>query len=870
MKNTLKFKDLLSAVRISSVDVNAMTTVKGGAWWVKIFIRLLQPIGLSVTGPRVHAIVIFFRRSAKIALCQGIKGLVIHLKAAGVCLAQASGDHMIKDVSKLNCRVSRTNRGIPRLILASDRQRIRNGDKVMEKFYHSLFSLYGVLSFPGKVKVHTITAPFTGQESAIADVIGYIPYFVRALHLDVFFARRISVMKPTEEDLNPAYSPRIRLITGNTVLIWLKEQYENLTPLWIRRSAMGTSHDGPIEISTHPILMIRSAISIARSPVYPAFRLLMTLLPVNSRFTKAFDASIKLAGVFKPLFTLGKIGLKDEAAGKVRAFAMVPGWFQLLLKPIHDMLFEILRNIRQDGTFDQLRPLKGHYPKYKEAYSLDLTAATDRLPIKIQVALLGEIIGDKTIAIAWGYLLTGIDYSLNSFKYALNLVVQYAVGQPMGALSSWPSLAITHHLLVQVSSWKAAVVPVGVWFKDYAVLGDDLVIFNKAVAEEYLKLLRGLGMEVGLHKSLLCRAGSGNVVIEFAKRIFHNGIDVSPVRVTEFLAALFEWPRLLAFRDKYNLSDSSVLKLLGFKYQALSRLNGPFENLNYKIKAFKVASVLPTTTEGITSLFSLGASQQQLFRVNLYEVLKHFTSKEFRVLVDRMVKIHRSHLNSTVPFWNFGNILKKLEDNGEWGGQIARSARYVDYKWLTDQNFIFDSEKVKFEGPAELKEEHWFISAFNSEGEPVFDVGQTGFVMHVAPGDKVFFGEPGPRLGPNDRDVPTLLDTGVLPEKEIRWALACLVDLFVLDVREEQIALAAELEGLARRGMFVNPTDGLEVVIRFIEINRELGALAPELVPLQRTAASAHAVDPIGIKIWKRWSAFIQGTKSLPTATKTK
>jgi len=55
---------------------------------------------------------------------------------------------------------------------------------------------------------------------------------------------------------------------------------------------------------------------------------------------------------------LGKLGMKHEAAGKVRVFAMVDAWTNWLLKPLHHMLFDHLRRIPQDGTFDQLAPVR--------------------------------------------------------------------------------------------------------------------------------------------------------------------------------------------------------------------------------------------------------------------------------------------------------------------------------------------------------------------------------------------------------------------------------------------------------------------------------------------------------------------------------
>jgi hypothetical protein len=78
---------------------------------------------------------------------------------------------------------------------------------------------------------------------------------------------------------------------------------------------------------------------------------------------------------------LGKLGLKIEPAGKVRVFAMVDAFTQWALKPLHDRIFEILRDIPMDGTFDQLRPI--HLLKeagHTRFWSFDLSSATDRLP----------------------------------------------------------------------------------------------------------------------------------------------------------------------------------------------------------------------------------------------------------------------------------------------------------------------------------------------------------------------------------------------------------------------------------------------------------------------------------------------------------
>jgi hypothetical protein len=96
---------------------------------------------------------------------------------------------------------------------------------------------------------------------------------------------------------------------------------------------------------------------------------------------------------FLPPF-LGRLGAKEEP-GKVRVFAMVDWWTQMLLRPIHLMLFGVLKNISQDATFDQDRGVQMGVQLLKSngiAYSYDLSAATDRLPISIQALLIEFLI----------------------------------------------------------------------------------------------------------------------------------------------------------------------------------------------------------------------------------------------------------------------------------------------------------------------------------------------------------------------------------------------------------------------------------------------------------------------------------------------
>lgn len=171
----------------------------------------------------------------------------------------------------------------------------------------------------------------------------------------------------------------------------------------------------------------------------------------------------------KTYTNLGQLSLKKEAAGKVRVFAMVDFWTQSLLRPLHDYLASFLKNLPNDGTFDQSASVKRCFDKAEKAgYSLgyDLSAATDRLPIYLQMTALESLFG-APFAIAWARLLTGRKYHLHSKEFSVNESLSYAVGQPMGAHSSWPMLAITHHLIVQLAARRAVGHRISKYIKTY-------------------------------------------------------------------------------------------------------------------------------------------------------------------------------------------------------------------------------------------------------------------------------------------------------------------------------------------------------------------------------------------------------------------
>jgi hypothetical protein len=107
----------------------------------------------------------------------------------------------------------------------------------------------------------------------------------------------------------------------------------------------------------------------------------------------------------------------------------------------------------------------------------------------------------------------------------------------MGALSSWASMALVHHALVWYAAWttghlRKETVPLPRWshFTAYLVLGDDIVIADKEVAEAYSSICSTLGITIGLAKSY-----TDSPLLNFANQTYLKDVNVSPLSLREEL-----------------------------------------------------------------------------------------------------------------------------------------------------------------------------------------------------------------------------------------------------------------------------------------------------------------------------------------------
>lgn len=230
----------------------------------------------------------------------------------------------------------------------------------------------------------------------------------------------------------------------------------------------------------------------------------------------------------------GKLELLPEPAGKVRTIAIVDYWTQRLMSPVHDWMMGVLSHLPTDGTFDQDDALRSFARRVaitgEETASIDLKSATDLIPIPLYEAVFKGIWPDETVEL-WIALLTDRRFLVpkkDLVKRELRgLEVEYGRGQPMGTLSSWPSMALVHHALELFAAKRAGFDPT--LFVDYRVLGDDNVTGNGLVTQEYLSVTTLLCVPTSLAKTIF-----GNLFI-FASRVYRGLDDLSPLSLKEEL-----------------------------------------------------------------------------------------------------------------------------------------------------------------------------------------------------------------------------------------------------------------------------------------------------------------------------------------------
>lgn len=402
--------------------------------------------------------------------------------------------------------------------------------------------------------------------------------------------------------------------------------------------------------------------------------------------------------------TLSRLHNLYEAAGKVRTIAIVDYWTNFVLKPLHDWMFDMLKLLPQDATFDQEgRVVEFSKRGYTEVYSYDLKSATDLIPLALYRAVFKNTMKIEILE-KWFDLLVKRAFqvpksTLKTFPSHPRRI-HYCTGQPMGALTSWASMALVHHALVLYSAVQAGVVtPREVLsFRDYMVLGDDVVIANRLVAEVYARLMKELGVPLSMHKSHISDLGMFN----FANQTFVGESNVSPVSLREEINATslperVEMTLRMARRGWMDIGSRTWVTPLVKKMVGQDVWHHLSTEVSVRVVPPVIRWILATMLTPGTTRYEFAGLKSITLEIFLGAMLRkadlwRFGMARFGDLLDRhrgkdiLVSILGKWVNAV--YREFLRSRKRLEEFPQWVTKVVS----VDLEWLFKR--IFEEAKA--------------------------------------------------------------------------------------------------------------------------------------------------------------------------------
>jgi len=528
---------LLNMLAGSWDDIKMISlTNSNGLGLLRFYLRMVIPLSMAkslkdVSG-KMWLTARFISYLVSLYHKHGPSYVVTYLKLNQLAISRAIGRQPLGTLRELDDkyihrRLSRS--GLPRFIPVGDRKRILSGSSRTIRYYLTIFGLYRVLQSPAVPKLSTITDPMKAESSLLLGINSF--FLTESKHLLSIFT------KFSIEDLNVSKWFNLKSSSSVSKVSW----HSVFTSALLLRKSY-------VEVYNALVEYVELTQQVGKSIILPYFTIIEKIGAwIDGEYPSPFFKPLENTLRIEP--SAGRLACKVEPAGKVRVFAMVDILTQNILHPLHSVLSRILKALPNDGTFDQegmVTRAAEKAARWNASYCYDLSAATDRLPIMIQKTILTAMFNEriaelwKTILVDRPYLLPDNEVTRFIFKDDPSPLGQeffYSTGQPMGALSSFNMLGITHHMIVQYSASLIKLDPEyyeNGWCIAYEVLGDDIAIFQKDLAEQYLKVMDGLGVAINVKKSVIDVKGK---TLELAKRTIHHGIDVSAISFKDILSS---------------------------------------------------------------------------------------------------------------------------------------------------------------------------------------------------------------------------------------------------------------------------------------------------------------------------------------------
>ena len=224
----------------------------------------------------------------------------------------------------------------------------------------------------------------------------------------------------------------------------------------------------------------------------------------------------------RPVVTavVGTVSCIQEPGYKARIIANPSLVYQQMLRPLYKWLTLINASLPGNFQFSQGEGLKYvlvNLQAGKPAVSIDASGWTDHFPRALSMAAMECLGVDQEWLIAFDKI-CGAEWKLPRLELASNCLQYYAdgtkavpnsyrlttrwtVGQPLGLLPTFNAASLAHVLLA--SGIQTRCLETMHSEPAYAIVGDDIVWFDKECAEVYMQVLGDLGVPLSLDKTLV-------------------------------------------------------------------------------------------------------------------------------------------------------------------------------------------------------------------------------------------------------------------------------------------------------------------------------------------------------------------------------
>lgn len=212
---------------------------------------------------------------------------------------------------------------------------------------------------------------------------------------------------------------------------------------------------------------------------------------------------LKLEGIPPELCSLhvGVVNAVQEGGAKLRMFASPRKVVQSLLSPIHEWINSFRLRVGTDCTYNQASGAEWAQQQMisgRNIFSVDLTTATCRFPLDIQIDLLRSLGLDQVFLDFLEYACSGT-WIVNPrlIEQGFPSTLSWVVGQPLGIKPSMSMFSLAHNLLLAGLCHEIGLDPCD----SFRVLGDDVVISNLSLNNSYRAILDLMGVPISENKT---------------------------------------------------------------------------------------------------------------------------------------------------------------------------------------------------------------------------------------------------------------------------------------------------------------------------------------------------------------------------------